>query len=148
MVSAFGTTGTATDPFDLGRTLTHEIGHWLNLFHIWGDDGSGCGGTDEVDDTPNQAGGNTGKPVFPHVTCNNAPHGDMFVNYMDYVDDDVMVMFSKGQVDRMRSCLALARSAIGQPVAANGHVPARTNGHQPAVVSSGTRIENCDLPDS
>ena len=36
--SAFGDTGTATDPFDLGRTATHEVGHWLNLFHIWGDD--------------------------------------------------------------------------------------------------------------
>src|SRR5215207_1439679 len=37
--SAFGTTATASAPFDLGRTTTHEVGHWLNLFHIWGDDG-------------------------------------------------------------------------------------------------------------
>ena len=148
--SAFGTIGTAADPFDLGRTLTHEIGHWLNLFHIWGDDGTGCGGTDEVDDTPNQAGGNTGKPAFPHVTCNNAPHGDMFMNYMDYVDDDVMVMFTKGQVDRMRSCLEIARRSIWQPARTNGQAPAihtngqsatHTNGHVPAVVSSGTRID-------
>ena len=43
---AFGTTGTAAAPFDLGRTATHEIGHWLNLFHIWGDDGTGCSGND------------------------------------------------------------------------------------------------------
>ena len=55
-------TGTAAAPFHLGRTTTHEIGHWLNLFHIWGDDGSGCGGTDEIDDTPNQAGPEYGKP--------------------------------------------------------------------------------------
>ncbi|AQA03077.1 zinc metalloprotease [Mycobacterium sp. MS1601] len=142
--TAFGTVGTATDPFDLGRTLTHEIGHWLNLFHIWGDDGSGCGGTDEVDDTPNQAGGNTGKPVFPHVTCNNGPHGDMFVNYMDYVDDDVMVMFTHGQVDRMRACLDVARRSVWQPARfaeGNGHVPVHTNGHEPSVVSSGSRID-------
>ena len=53
--TAFGTTGTAAAPFDLGRTATHEVGHWLNLRHIWGDDGDGCSGTDFVDDTPNQA---------------------------------------------------------------------------------------------
>src|SRR5207244_12905730 len=48
--SAFGTTGTAAPPFNLGRTATHEIGHWLNLHHIWGDDGTGCSGSDFVDD--------------------------------------------------------------------------------------------------
>ena len=46
--TAFGNTGTATAPFDLGRTTTHEVGHWLNLFHIWGDDGTGCQGSDLV----------------------------------------------------------------------------------------------------
>src|SRR5918999_4028414 len=85
--TAFGTTGTATAPFDRGRTTTHEVGHWLNLFHIWGDDGTGCNGTDEVDDTPNQGGENTGMPAFPSVSCGNEPDGDMFVNYMDYTDD-------------------------------------------------------------
>ncbi|GAA3039712.1 hypothetical protein GCM10020000_17610 [Streptomyces olivoverticillatus] len=50
--SAFGTGGTAAAPFDLGRTATHEVGHWLNLFHIWGDDGTGCSGSDFVADTP------------------------------------------------------------------------------------------------
>ena len=57
--------GTAEAPFDLGRTATHEVGHWLNLFHIWGDDGTGCAGTDQVDDTPNQAGPNTGFRASP-----------------------------------------------------------------------------------
>ena len=52
-------------PFHLGRTATHEIGHWLSLRHIWGDDGSGCGGSDLVDDTPNQARQNFGKPDVP-----------------------------------------------------------------------------------
>ncbi|WP_233591968.1 M43 family zinc metalloprotease [Corallococcus sp. AB011P] len=103
--SAFGTTGTAAAPFNLGRTATHEIGHWFNLFHIWGDDGTGCGGSDEVPDTPNQAGPNTGVPNFPHLSCNNGPNGDMFMNYMDYVDDSSMVMFSLGQVDRVDACL-------------------------------------------
>jgi hypothetical protein len=110
--TAFGTTGTATAPFDLGRTSTHEIGHWLNLFHIWGDDGDGCGGTDEVDDTPNQGGPNSGRPTFPHISCNNGPNGDLFVNYMDYTDDAGMVMFTAGQVTRMAACLEGARRPL------------------------------------
>jgi hypothetical protein len=121
--SGFGTTGTAAAPFDRGRTATHEIGHWLNLFHIWGDDGTGCNGTDEVDDTPNQAGPNFGSPTFPRVTCQNDPNGDMFMNYMDYTDDAAMFMFTAGQVLRMRAALDGPRSSIGsaplsQPVAA------------------------------
>ncbi|QOL51878.1 zinc metalloprotease [Massilia litorea] len=116
--SAFGTTGTAAAPFNLGRTATHEIGHWLNLNHIWGDDGTGCSGTDNVADTPNQAGSNTGVPTFPHVSCSNGPNGDMFMNYMDYVDDRAMVMFSTGQVARMQACLDGVRSAIGSSAGA------------------------------
>ena len=111
--SAFGNTGTAAAPFDLGRTATHEIGHWLNLRHIWGDDGTGCSGDDFVADTPNAAGSNTGKPGFPHVTCNNGPNGDLFMNYMDYVDDAAMFMFTNGQVARMQACLDGDRSLIG-----------------------------------
>ena len=61
----FGATGTAAPPFNLGRTTTHEIGHWLDLYYIWGDDGAGCWGTDNVDDTPNQGGSNIGCPTFP-----------------------------------------------------------------------------------
>ncbi|GGF91673.1 hypothetical protein GCM10007304_02020 [Rhodococcoides trifolii] len=110
--TAFGTTGTASAPFDLGRTATHEIGHWLNLFHIWGDDGDGCGGTDEVDDTPNQGGPNNGRPTYPHVSCNNGPNGDLFVNYMDYTDDAGMVMFTRGQVTRMSACLEGVRRSL------------------------------------
>ncbi len=111
--SGFGTTGTAAAPFNLGRSATHEIGHWLNLRHIWGDDGTGCNGSDFVDDTPNQAGPNFDTPAFPHVTCNNGPNGDLFMDYMDYVDDDAMFMFTAGQVDRMQACLDGDRSTIG-----------------------------------
>ena len=114
--TGFGTTGTAAAPFDKGRTTTHEIGHWLNLRHIWGDDGGGCSGTDFVADTPNQAGPNTGKPTFPSITCSNGPNGDMFMNYMDYVDDDTMVMFTEGQIARMQACLDGPRSAIGTTI--------------------------------
>jgi hypothetical protein len=102
----FGTIGTATAPFNKGRTATHEVGHWLNLFHIWGDDGTGCTGSDQVTDTPNAAGSNVGCPAFPRVTCSNGPNGDMFMNYMDYTDDACMYMFSNGQVARMQALFA------------------------------------------
>jgi hypothetical protein len=102
--SAFGTSGTAAAPFDLGRTTTHEVGHWLNLRHIWGD-AIGCIGNDLVADTPVQNGPNFGCPTFPSVTCNNGPNGDLFMNYMDYTDDACMVMFTAGQVARMDACL-------------------------------------------
>jgi len=108
-----GTKGTATDPFNHGRTATHEIGHWLNLIHIWGDT-QHCEGTDLVDDTPNAQQPNFGKPVFPHISCNNGPNGDMFMNYMDYTDDDSMFMFTSGQVTRMTATLDGPRSTIGK----------------------------------
>ena len=109
--TAFGTEGTAAAPFNLGRTLTHEVGHWLNLRHIWGDT-LDCSGGDRVADTPNCEGPNTGKPAFPKLSCTNGPNGDMFMNYMDYVDDDAMFMFTAGQVARMSACLAGPRKSF------------------------------------
>lgn len=102
--SAFGTVGTAAAPFKKGRTTTHEVGHYLNLRHIWGDTAD-CSGSDLVADTPNAAGPNFNTPPFPTITCNNGPNGDMFMNYMDYVDDVAMFMFTVQQVLRMRSTL-------------------------------------------
>ena len=101
---AFGTMGTAQSPFKKGRTATHEVGHYFNLRHIWGDT-EDCTGSDLVADTPNCAGPNFGKPAFPKVSCSNGPSGDMFVNYMDYVDDAAMFMFTPQQVARMRTAL-------------------------------------------
>lgn len=109
---AFGTAGTATAPYNLGRTATHEIGHWLDLHHIWGDRND-CHGDDLVADTPPQQQANFGTPAFPHVTCNNAPNGDMFMNYMDYVDDSAMIMFTAGQVVRVQAALDGPRKTIG-----------------------------------
>jgi hypothetical protein len=110
--TGFGTMGTARPPFDKGRTATHEIGHWLNLFHIWGDDRGACSGSDQVRDTPNQASENTDCPAFPHKTCGNKSTGDMFMNYMDYTDDACMFAFTKGQVLRMEATLNGPRLGI------------------------------------
>ena len=113
--TAFGDTGTAAPPFDKGRTSTHEIGHWLNLRHIWGDDcptASQCSGSDLVNDTPNHECPNNGCPSFPHISCNNSPNGDMFMNYMDYTNDDCMFMFTEGQSTRMDATISGPRLAI------------------------------------
>lgn len=108
---AFGTKGTAQPPFNRGRTVSHEIGHYFNLRHIWADTPD-CSGSDMVADTPNCAGPNFGKPTWPVVTCNNGPNGDMFMNYMDYTDDAAMFMFTSQQVLRMRAALEAARRGL------------------------------------
>lgn len=101
----FGTIGSSA-PFNLGRTATHEVGHWLNCYHIWGDDGTSCTGTDQVSDTPNQADENYGCPSGSVVSCSNGPNGDMYMNYMDYTDDGCMNLFTTGQKNRMQALFA------------------------------------------
>lgn len=110
----FGTTGTATAPFNLGRTATHEVGHWMNLRHIWGD--TTCG-NDLVADTPTHNTANYGIPAYPHYsTCSGTPV-EMTMNYMDYTDDAGMYMFSLGQKARMEAIFAVggARNSFAQP---------------------------------
>ena len=114
-LGAFGTSGAASAPFDKGRTTTQSVAKWLGLRNVWGDDFGGCDGSDGIDDTPNQAGPNVGKPVFPAISCGNEPNGDMFMNFLDYADDDTMVMFTKGQVAHMRKILLTVRNIIGRP---------------------------------
>ena len=99
----FGNTGYVSAPFNKGRTATHEVGHWLNLRHIWGD--ANCG-NDLVSDTPTQQTANYGCPAFPRVTCGNGPNGDLFMNYMDYTDDACMYMFTNGQKARSQAIFA------------------------------------------
>ncbi len=90
-------------PYHLGRTATHEIGHWLDLRHIWGDD-TNCAGSDLVDDTPNQKVETYGCPAYPKTdVCSPASPGIMFMNYMDYSDDACMNMFTEGQKLRARA---------------------------------------------
>ncbi|MFN2617878.1 MAG: zinc metalloprotease [Thermoleophilaceae bacterium] len=113
LYTAFGTQGTAKAPYNKGRTATHEVGHFLNLRHIWGDRND-CSGNDFVADTPAAQQANFGKPRFPHITCHNGPDGDMFMNYMDYVDDAAMVMFTTGQSARMNAALAGPRKKLAR----------------------------------
>jgi hypothetical protein len=111
----FGTTGAVSAPYNKGRTTTHEVGHWLGLYHIWGDDGGSCNGSDQVGDTPNQASETYGCYAAGTVRTDNcaatAP-GYMWMNYMDYTDDACMYMFTEGQKTRMRAVLNGARSSL------------------------------------
>lgn len=88
---------TPQSPYNLGRTLTHELGHYLNLDHIWG---NGCGVDDLVSDTPNQSAENYDCPNVPQSSCGSK---DLSMNYMDYVNDACMYMFSNGQSTRMEN---------------------------------------------
>jgi len=108
----FGLSGTANYPYNLGRTASHEVGHWMNLRHIWGD--ASCG-DDLVSDTPVAKTSNFGVPVYPYVSTCLPAHNEMTMNYMDYTDDRGMFMFTNGQKSRMSALFVSggARAAFG-----------------------------------
>ena len=93
--------GGSAAPYNEGRTATHEVGHYLNLRHIWGD--GRCRQDDFVADTPSSDGPNYSCPSYPTVNCKS---NDMTMNYMDYTNDACMYMFSEGQKTRMRAIFA------------------------------------------
>lgn len=119
----FGDMGAVQYPYNKGRTATHEIGHWLNLEHVWGTGWSGCG-NDQVNDTPTQEYENYGCPAFPEApnSCNTSnPNGDMFMNYMDYTNDACMNMFTEGQKTRMIAAISQYRpELLTQSICGNG----------------------------
>jgi hypothetical protein len=105
LYSAFG--NTTAIPYNKGRTATHEVGHWLNLRHIWGD--ATCG-TDQVADTPTHNTANYGCPSAGHLsTCTGTP-AEMWMNYMDYTDDACMYMFTTGQKARLQATVVAGGS--------------------------------------
>jgi hypothetical protein len=102
--------GYYTTTFDLGRTTTHEVGHYFNLRHIWGD--ATCG-NDQVGDTPLHTGANYGCPAANlRSTCTGTPVM-MTMNYMDYSNDACMYMFSAGQKTRMQATYAVGGPRAG-----------------------------------
>jgi hypothetical protein len=88
--------------FGMGRVCTHEVGHFFDLNHIWGT-ALDCEDDDGIADTPKQMGPYFGCPVHPQTSCGSV---DLFMNYMDYVDDSCMVMFTAGQKLKMLSALS------------------------------------------
>lgn len=122
---AFGTLGSAAAPFNKGRTATHEIGHFFNLWHIWGANEcvESCADSDFVDDTPNQSTCSFGTPAFPKTdNCTIMAPGIMFMNFMDYADDAAMCMFTEGQAERMEMALSIFPDRMSL-LTSNGCVP-------------------------
>ncbi|AYZ37274.1 zinc metalloprotease [Chryseobacterium indologenes] len=104
--------GTAA-PYNLGRTTTHEVGHYLNLPHLWGSSNTGCQ-TDYSNDTPASPGPNFGVPTYPlNRVCGGVSRSQIFMNYMDYVDDKVMHMFTANQKQRMQAVVSASGPRSG-----------------------------------
>ncbi len=95
-------------PYDLGRVAVHEAGHYLGLSHPWGD-AENCQSDDGVEDTPLQRSPYHGCPAYPQFSCGQS---NMFMNFMDYVDDACMVFFTEGQMNVMLDVLEHYRSGL------------------------------------
>lgn len=105
--------GGAYTAYNQGKTLTHEIGHFFNLYHIWGDDNGACTGTDYVDDTPNQGNSTAGSPTGVVTdACSLSAPGILYQDYMDYTDDDAMEMFTVEQAARMEAAANTFRASL------------------------------------
>ena len=141
----FGTIGTVSAPFEKGRTATHEIGHFFNLKHIWGD---GDCGDDHVSDTPKQAHFNTGVPAFPHYsTCAGTKTIDMTMNYMDYVNDSEMYMFTEGQKARMQAVLNTEESRVAL-AQSNAYIPSAAGTSSTAALTTPTEAVPTTISDT
>ncbi len=117
---------TASQQFNLGRTLTHELGHYLNLDHIWG---GGCNSDDGIADTPNSQSSYGGCPNIGVSSCNST---DLHMNYMDYTNDACMYMFSAGQGTVMENYVNANLQAVinKAAIACNNAPPTCTDGIQ------------------
>lgn len=99
--------GTYDSARNLGRSASHEVGHFFGLRHIWGDGfGGECGATDYCDDTPFALEPTPGCPAGPVDSCTEFPGNDMIENYMDYTDDACLNIFTQDQKARMQAVLA------------------------------------------
>lgn len=101
--------GTYNPTYNLGRTMTHEVGHWVGLRHIWGD--GNCGVDDFCADTPTSDAANYGCPTT-HVSCTTV---DMVRNYMDYTDDNCMNIFTDDQKTRIRTVMSVSPRRMELP---------------------------------
>ncbi len=106
-------------PYNLGRTTTHEVGHYLLLDHIWG---GGCSQDDDVSDTPDSNEPYYGCPSIGASSCNST---DMHMNYMDYTNDACMYMISAGQASRMNN---YTTSSLQNLISNAGNVCDSSNG--------------------
>ncbi|TVQ49434.1 MAG: T9SS C-terminal target domain-containing protein [Saprospirales bacterium] len=137
----FGSIGTAiqSTPYDKGKTLIHEVGHYFNLFHPWGPGFGGCETDDFVDDTPLQEG-----PYFDCNPLDNFSCGseDIVVNFMDYTEDACLAMFTNGQKERMLASIQLFRSnLINNQSACHNSEDTTTNNSKDFLIVKPERID-------
>jgi len=116
----FGNVGSSSK----GRTLVHEIGHYLGLPHVWGFKENDCSEDDQIQDTPSTFAPYYGCPAYPQITCGTS---DMFMNYMDYVNDDCMHMFTEGQKVIMQHILSNQRSGLKNTATTHCNIAVHTN---------------------
>ncbi len=136
-----GLPGGAFTQFNAGRTLTHETGHFFNLYHIWGDDDGACTGTDFVDDTPNQSAATVG--CFTGIrndNCSPAGNGVMYQNFMDYSYDNCLALFTTGQVVRMESAALRYRSSLLSSTGCQPAIVRNYDAQLRAIVSPAQRL--------
>ncbi len=130
--------GGNTGNYSAGKTLTHELGHFFNLVHIWGDDNGSCDGSDEVDDTPNQ--GNSTSTCGTGVlldNCSKVAPGIMYQNFMDYTPDACLLFFTNGQKSRMIDALYNYRSSL---LSSNARFPPKIFDYDVALVNINSPI--------
>lgn len=136
--NAFGRTGTLQANYDKGRVATHEVGHWVSLFHIWGDDGGLCTGDDLVADTPLQGNNYTGCPSGQQFSCGTS---DMYQNYMDYTNDACRNLFTTGQSNRIKALFLPGNARAGfiswGDISGNANI-CDNNNYTYSIPSSGT----------
>lgn len=112
LYNAFGRVGNLQPNYALGRTCTHEVGHWLNLKHIWGDE-SACAQDDFCNDTPLQTVSSSGCQTFPVTdACSPSYPGVMFMNYMDYGYHQCRRMYTFDQASRIDATLFGSRLSL------------------------------------
>ena len=138
---SFGTTGSLHPQYNKGRTATHEIGHWLGLRHLWGD--SSCG-DDYCSDTPKQQTSNLNCPSYPKTSCSNGPHGEMFMDFMDYCDDQCLSMFTWDQMSRMH--IAMDNGTFRKSLTASSHTLCNLPAQQPIASFTATDSACANAP--
>lgn len=125
--NVFGRIGNLDSSYNLGRTTTHEVGHWLNLKHIWGNE-SACASDDEVIDTPKQTNKSRGCNIFPKLDdCSLNYPGVMFQNFMDYSNDNCLGLFTYGQTVRIDAALFNQRAGL---LTSQGCIPGTLDANQ------------------